>query len=213
MADPGGTAWTRIIGALAPSLPGDWTVRGGRGAKAVLVRQPVEWTFAWIGLDRVRVTDHPYLMSGLVPLVIPVDGFSAFYGLRSDEAWLPGTVDLLSATAPETVRRFILSHAVPMMEPWTPQALANAAEDSYRRAEPGFDVNLVQAAGWRVVNESGSPVEPAERAIELFRPRHAPEVVTWYEKLTAAWNQGGRPAALTYLEQHRQDVLTRLKLA
>jgi hypothetical protein len=212
VADPNGARWPRLLKELAPTLPGDWDVRGGRGAKALVIRQPVKWTFTWIGLYRVRVADDPYLMVGLVPLVMPFS-LNLTHGQRSDSGGGPGTFNLVADDATAEIRRYLLDDALPDLDPWTEPFLAQIAEVSLNRpaAERGSP-HFLEAAGWRVVNDTGCPVEPAEEAIAFCHERSAPEEAAWYKALIEAWNHGGRTAGLTYLEQHRNDGLRRLKI-
>lgn len=213
MADHSGLAWQRIAREVAPTLPGTWVVRGGRGAKTVLIREPFDWAFSWVGVDRARVDDDPYLMAGVVTFVRPDPGFAASFGLRSDSSrHRPARVNMLADNAAEAVQRFILEDALPRMDPWTDHALAAIAEDGYLSADPGSRSVMIQAAGWRVVNDTGSPVEPARAAIAFLQHVEAPEEAAWYEAMIAAWERGGRASALQYLEDHRRASLTRLKL-
>lgn len=189
-------------------------MRGGRGAKALLVRQPVQWTFTWVGLDRVRVADNPFLMAGVVPMVKPFGLSGAPYGLRSDSARRPGRVDLLADDAAETVRRFVVDDALPELSRWSEPFLAEVAEKDLAvsaRAERAS--HFLQAAGWRVVNDTGSPIEPAEEAAAFYRHRYVPAEAAWFEALIAAWNDGERPAALAYLEEQKVAGLGRLKVS
>jgi hypothetical protein len=209
LADPNGARWPRLLTELAPTLPGEWDIRGGRGAKALLIRQPVGWTFTWIGLYRVRVADDPYLMVGLVPTVMPFS-LNLAYGQRSDG---PGTFNLVADDATAAIRRFLLDDALPDLDTWTESFLAQVAEVSLTRpAAERVSPHFLQAAGWRVINDTGSPVQPAEEAIAFYRERDATEEASWYQGLIDAWRQGGRTTALSYLEEQRLDGLRRLKI-
>lgn len=213
MADTTGAAWVRIAREVAPTLPGTWVVRGGRGVKAVLVREPYDWSFSWVGLYRVRAEDDPYLMAGVVPLVTPDPGFAASYGLRSDRVrHRPPTVNMLAEDAAERVRLFIVEDALPRMHPWNDEALAASAEENCLGDRPGFEFAMLQSAGWRVLTGTGSPVEPARVAVEHCKHVYAPELVPWYEALSAAWENGGRTSALQFLQEHRSATLKQLKL-
>jgi hypothetical protein len=211
-ADPNGARWPRLLKELAPTLPGDWDICGGRGAKALLIRQPVRWTFTWIGLHRIRVADDPYLMVGLVPTVEPFS-LNLTYGQRSDGGG-PGTFDLVADDVTAAIRRYLLDDALPDLDTWTEPFLAQIAEasltlsDAERVPAPHF----LQAAGWRVINDTGSPVQPAEESIAFYRERDATEEAAWYQSLIDAWHQGGRATALSYLEEQRLDGLRRLKI-
>ncbi len=185
----------------------------GRGASAVLVREPVEWTLTWVGLNRLRKTNTPFLMAGVVPLVEPFSFTGAPYGLRSDAARRPGTVDLLAADTFAVVESFVLDDALPVLDSWTPERLADRAEANFalpagERGHPEFS----SAAGWRAVNDSGSPVEPAREAAELLRAREAEDLAGWYESLVMSFEEGGRPRALEFLEEQRHAGLTRMKV-
>ena len=213
MADVHGQAWAKIAARLAPELPEGWAVRGGRGVSAKLVREPLGWTFPWVGLSRSRVADPPWLLTGVITLTGPADVWSARHGLRSDAVLRPGTVDMSAEDALERVRGFILDEALPRVDQWNEESLAESAELNLAAPADRRGNDFLDAAGWRVVRGTGSPVEPAREAIDFFSTRLSPDDVSWYEGLIAAWEQGERAAAMAYLEEQRQSSLRSLKLA
>lgn len=213
MSDETAKAWVRIAKSLTSELPGEWTT-GGNGIRTILVRRPIEWVLVWVGLDRVRRDDDPYLMGGLVQLV---DRFrlSAGHGLRSDRLPEgPGQVDLTEPTAPDVVRQFITEHVLPRVDEWTPDKLAADAEAQLAipAEQRGRPLVYQSAAGWRIVNDTGSPVEPASEAAAWFKRALSPADADWYNNLLQAWQDGGRPTALKYLEDQRAAALAGLKL-
>lgn len=213
MSDETAKAWSRIAKALAAQLPGEWTI-GRTGINTILVRRPVEWVLVWAGVDRIRRDSDPYLIGGEVPLVGPFQ-LSVGHGLRSDQ--VPGqarVVDLATPTAPELVGRFISEQLLPRIDEWTPARLA--AESEAQLAQPDDQrqppIVFPEAAGWRVVLDSGSPVEAAKQAIAWAEDAYSPDDAAWYRDLLQAWESGGREAALRYLEGQRDAALAGLKL-
>ena len=210
--------WRGLLTRLAPTFPGDWQVRGS-GRRVVLVKRPVEWTLPWLGMSRTRSTDDPYLMAGVTPLVGPLIGLTSEFGLRSDEVHpRPAyfTVSLAAPEAEEQVRSFFLNDAWPLMQHGTYEGHATRAEEQFAQPVPNRHPPWVfpDAAGWRVVLGTGSPVEPARQGIEKFRSMgDADQDVAFYQELIEAWEAGGQPAALAYLQEHRDATLSRLKLA
>lgn len=169
MADPTGAAWVRIAQEVAPTLPGTWVRRGGRGVKAALIREPYAWAFTWVGLDRVRVGDNPYLMAGVVALLDGDPGFAASYGLRSDEVpHRPPTVNMLAKDAADRVRQFIVEDALPRIGPGTDEALAAATEESYLEGRADHVAAMVRrrVGGWSTV--PARPWSPLERPSTVY---------------------------------------------
>jgi len=209
--------WRDLLNRLAPTLPGDWQVRG-TGRQVVLVKQPVEWTLPWLGMSRTRTTDDPYLMAGVTPLVGPVLALTAEFGLRSDEVRPRPAYVKVSLSAPEAeeqVRSFFMNDAWPRMQQGTYEGHAARAERQF--AQPAAERRppwvFQQAAGWRVVLETGSPVEPARQGLEKFESLGAGEnLFAFYRGLIDAWEAGSQPAALAYLQKQREATLSRLKL-
>lgn len=212
MADEGGKAWQRALREVVPQLPGEWAI-GRPGAKAIIAQQPIEWRLVWVGMDRVRATTTPFLIAGVVPLASP---FALRYtnGLRSDYSRGPGKIDLLSPDVADTVLRFVVADAIPVVNSWPAARMAAVAEEQFAQPpdQRGRPLRYPDAAGWRVVNDTGSPVEPAQQAADQLKASYSPDEAAWYEALVAAWNSGGRPAALAYLEQQRAAALVSLKL-
>ena len=212
-ADRAAAAWVEVAKELAGELPGDLGAAPEPVADGA-VREPVGWTLTWMGLSRPRNTTKRFVMAGVVPLVEPFGLTGAPYGLRSDTARTPGTFDLLSDALHAEVLDFALKDALPVLERWTPEVLAERAEaDLVAPAGERQTVEFTQAAGWRVVDDSGSPIEPARASAQLLRERGGEEDAGWFEALIAAWEQGGRASALTYLDEQRSVGLIRLKLA
>jgi hypothetical protein len=215
MADPGASAWQRIARELANTLPGEWTT-GLSGAKTVLVSRPDEWILWWIGLDRVRRNEPTYLVAGAVELAAPFV-LTYRHGLRSDATRRkPNRVDLLSDDAERWIRDFVVEDAIPALEAWPRERMKQIAEDDLadppeQRAWPLVAPFL---AGWRVVEDSGSPAEPAEHAIRVLATKPGTAAMAaWYQALLDAWKSGGRPAALTFLQDQRAATLATLNLA
>jgi hypothetical protein len=215
MADPASSAWLRIIRALAQELPGEWTV-GGTGGRALLVSQPDEWILWWIGLDRVRRDQPTCLAAGAVELAAPF-ALTYRHGLRSDATRRkPNRVDLLSDDAETWIRDFVVEDAIPALQAWPRERLKQIAEDD--SADPpeqrAWPLVAPFLAGWRVVEDSGSPAEPAEHAIQVLATKPGTAAIAaWYRALLDAWESGGRLAALTFLEDRRAATLASLKLA
>jgi len=210
--------WRGLLTRLAPKLPGEWRVRGS-GRRIVLVQEPMEWTVPWLGMTRSRKTDDPYLMAGVTSLVGPVMGLTSEFGLRSDEVHPRPAYFTISLSAPDAedlVHSFFVNDAWPLMQHGTYEGHAKQAEEQLAEPEAEREPPWVfpEAAGWRVVLETGSPVEPARQAIEKFRSwGDADDEVVFYQDLIDAWEAGGQPGALAYLQQQRDATVSRLKLA
>lgn len=212
-------AWRALLDELAPTLPGEWRVRTrGRSRPPVLVREPVEWTLSWFGMSRPRKTVDPFLMAGVTPLVGHVTSLTSDFGLRSDEVRpRPAyrTVPLTAPEAAEHLRTFFWQDAWPRMEQGTYQAHAERAEAQFAQAPADREPPWVfpEAAGWRVVLGTGSPVEPARQAVETFAAMEgAEDAVACYTGLVEAWESGGPAAALHQLERQRDATLASLAL-
>jgi len=114
----------------------------------------------------------------------------------------------------EVVERFVLDVGLPRVS-WSARDFAAAAEEQYAQPhqERGRPLSNPQAAAWRVILETGSPVEPALEAAAWFEDTsHASDAATWYRALVQAWNSGGRAAALAFLTTNRDDAVAALKL-
>jgi hypothetical protein len=151
-------------------------------------------------------------------LVSPVMGLTSQFGLRSDEVWPEPSYRTVSLSAPdaaEQIQLFFEEQAWPQMQRGSYEGHAELAEQQLAQpvAERQPPWVFPDAAGWRVVLESGSPVEPARQAIDKLRSLDADDEVAFYEGLVEAWESGGRSAALSYLGEQRDATLTRLKLA
>ena len=213
MSDETAKAWNRIAKSLVSQLPGEWTT-GRSGIRTILVRKPVDWVLVWAGVDRSRRDSDPFLIGGQVQLVDRFQ-FTVGHGIRSDQLPdHPSKVDLTDPTATEVVRAFITEGLLPRLDQWTPDRLAAEAEDQLAipDEERGRPLVYPLAAGWRVVNDTGSPVEPASQAVAWFKDAYSPDDAAWYSDLLQTWQDGGRPAALKYLEDQRAAALASLKL-
>lgn len=213
MVDDTVRAWQKLVKELADLLPGEWTV-GRSGVKTLLVGQPIEWTVLWLGIGRVRREDQPRLLGGITPLVREFTDVCISHGLSTPvRPGAPVHVDLAAADALDTVHEFAEA-VVNRTAPWTPERLAAEAEEQLAQPphERGRPLTFPDAAGWRVVLGTGDPVPPAREAADWFEAAHAPEAAPWYRRLITAWQSGGRPAALGYLEQQRAEAVASLKL-
>ena len=213
MADETAKLWPRVAAGATARLPDSW-VLGGRGIRAVLVRQPVEWLLVWVGLDRVRRDDDPYLMGGIRPLLQP---FSLGYriGLRSDERLdAPARISMSAPDAEDQVEQFVTRGLMPLVDLWTTDKFAAEAEKQFAQPPEQRERPLAypEAAGWRVLAGTGSPLEPARQAAQEYGSIGGADLAAWYETFAAAWESGGRPAALALLEEQRSAALTQLKL-
>lgn len=86
------------------------------------------------------------------------------------------------------------------------------AQFAQPESERGRPLVYPDAAGWRVVLETGSPVPPAREAADWFAACGEQQAARWYEALITAWESGGRDGALRYLTEQRDQVLDSLKL-
>lgn len=213
MADETVKAWQKISKQLAGQLPGEWSI-GRSGIKTLLVRQPVEWTVLWIGIGRVRRDDRPRLLGGITPLVREFDDVSVMHGVSMPvRPGGPVDVDLTTPDAIDTVREFA-DLVLERTADWTPERLAAEAEEQLAQApdDRGTPLTFPDAAGWRVVLGTGDPVGPAREAAAWWEKAAAPEAAPWYRNLADAWETGGRPAALQFLEKTRDAAVESLKL-
>ncbi|MEO3748030.1 hypothetical protein [Plantactinospora sp. B5E13] len=214
--------WRRILAELRPELPGEWSIRG-TGVGTLLVREPFDWSLAWIGYDGSPSRPAGWLSAGVQPLVTADAGRVMTYGIRMDEVRSgPRTVDLLSDEAADHVRRFVLDSGLPVLDRWPAERLAEVAERDFAQAPDRRRTHWHQAPGWRVVTGTASPVEPARELAALCRvgsaprsaagARHRAARIAFYEGLDQAWQQGGRAEALRFLTGWRDRVLTERKL-
>lgn len=213
MADETVKAWQKISKQLAAELPGEWKI-GRSGIKTLLVRQPVEWTVLWVGIGRVRRDDRPRLLGGITPLVREFDDVSITHGVSMPvRPGGPVDVDLTTPDALDTVREFV-DVVLERTANWTPERLAAEAEEQLGQApdDRGTPLTFPDAAGWRVVLDTGDPVGPAREAASWWEKAAAPEAAPWYRKLADAWETGGRTAALQFLEKSRDAAVESLKL-
>jgi hypothetical protein len=213
VADETVKAWQRITRELVASLPGEWSIARS-GVKTALIKKPVEWTVLWIGISRVRRDENPVLMGGITPLVRAFNDLSVSRGLTTPvRPGDPRSYDMTAPDAADDVRRFTEAVLTTVAD-WTPARLAEKAEEQFAelpdvRAHP---ITFIDAAGWRVVLDSGDPVEPARAAVEWFEKAASPANVSWYRDLIGAWESGGRDAALDFLEANRAAALESLKI-
>ena len=212
VTDNNDRAWKRLAVSLAEALPGEWAI-GRPGNNCVLVRIPVDWTFTWIGVERSRKIDDPGLIVGRVGLIGPFR-FGYHHGERSDVFGGPGKVDLTADNAEQTLFDFITGYGLPQVDLWDAIRMAETCEAQYGRpeAEWGRPIVFPEAAGWRLVFDTGSPEGPAEKAIAWLRGNYAPDEANWYTALLEAWRHGGRAGGLDYLTAQREEALRRLKL-
>lgn len=182
----------------------------------MLVSRPDEWILWWIGLDRVRRDQPTCLAAGAVELAAPF-ALTYRHGLRSDATRRkPNRVDLLSDDAETWIRDFVVGDAIPALEAWPRERMKQIAEDdlAYPPEQRAWPLVAPFLAGWRVVEDAGSPQEPAEHAIQVLATKPGTDAMAaWYRALLDAWESGGQPAALEFLEDQRAATLASLKLA
>ncbi|MGW7483835.1 hypothetical protein ACWGH8_35275 [Nonomuraea muscovyensis] len=193
--------WERLARSLRGDLPGRWTLRGP-GSHPFLVREPVDWTIAWVG--HRRRGSHGTLSAGVLPLVEPFTGWHLEYGtVMDDVVGGPRTLDLDSPEALGVARAFVLGHALEILGHWSLERIAETAEARFAaRPDDPRGGGWTVLPGCRVVLATGSPEEAARR---LAGPD--PEDREYYGGLANAWRAGGREAALRFLRRHRDDVL------
>ncbi|MFI7519805.1 hypothetical protein [Micromonospora globbae] len=214
--------WRQILSELRPELPGEWSVRGG-GLGTVLVREPVDWTVAWIGYAGSPTRPEGWVSAAVQPLVMPFTSWIMTYGIRMDEAGSgPRTVDLASDAAADQTRRFVLDAGLEKIDSWPADRLAQVAERDYAQEPRRRRTHWHQLPGWRVVTGAASPVEPATQLADLCHERargtsgkgarQLTEQAGFYERLAQAWHEGERDAALRFLAEERDRALTAQKL-
>lgn len=211
--------WLEVARVLRDELPGTWSVRG-KGQALKIVREPVEWTLNAFSYASTY-DDEGYLYSHVIPLVEPFVSWHLTYGIRiGDAPGTPGTVNLLADNALHVAREFILGPGLAEMSRWPSQELARWAElslqanpEEVRDSPPDW----LMAAGWRVVNGTGSPVEAVRRTMEFIafdnrarrlEPRWGEAHVRFYEGLGSAWGSGGRERALSFMTECRSRWLS-----
>ncbi|MBA8957644.1 hypothetical protein ACFQU9_07805 [Actinomadura namibiensis] len=206
--------WREMARELAPTLPGTWRLRG-RGRSRVLVREPIEWTVAWIGFSRSAFSESGWFMAAVEPLVKPTFSWALSFGLRMDEVRNgPKDVDLRDDSAARDLARFAHEAALAELDRWTVERLAGAAEKSLkrpleRRRPPHY---WLMAPGWRVLLDTGSPREVFDEVVDFFGSRDLQEQLPFYQDLCDRWESGGRPEALAFLQSHRDHKLEAARL-
>lgn len=171
--------WLQVAGQLRHELPGSWALRG-KGQRLRIVQEPVDWTLGSISYASTY-DDEGYLYASVMPLVEPFTEWHLDYGVRiGDEPGTPGTVNLLADDGLQVARDFVLGPALAELVKWPAPRLADIAERSLAAetsSRQGLKPPWFMAAAWRVVNGSGSLVEPAQRALhftESDRELYAP---------------------------------------
>ncbi|MFE9955203.1 hypothetical protein [Micromonospora sp. NPDC005299] len=214
--------WRQVLSELRPDLPGEWSLRGG-GLDTVLAREPLDWSLAWIGWSGSPTRPAGWVAAGVQPLVAPFTSWIMTYGIRMDEVRPgPRAVDLSSDGAVEQARRFVLDGGLKKIDGWPAERLADVAERDFAQDPRRRRTHWHQLPGWRVVNATASPVEPATQLAELCRERAAEssgtgarqlaEQAAFYEGLVRAWHDGERDAALPFLTAQRDQALAARKL-
>jgi hypothetical protein len=212
---------TEIFTGLRPELPGEWSVRG-KGIRTLLVQDPIEWTVAWIGYDGSPTRPVGWLSAGVQPLVEAFNGFDVRYGTRMDgRPGKPQTIDLTAGNALDVAREFIFDVAVGMITRWPAERLAEVAEKDYALEPRRRGTHWHQLPGWRVVFDSGSPVEPAAELGSIWEQKardfkktaeSSLRAAAFCRNLSAAYESGGRDAALALLEKHRAELVAEQRL-
>ncbi|MGC3862913.1 hypothetical protein ACPSM1_22305 [Micromonospora chersina] len=214
--------WRHVLTELRPDLPGEWSVRG-TGLGTVLVREPLDWALAWIGYSGSPTRPVGWVAAGVQPLVTPFTSWIMTYGIRMDEVRPgPSTVDLTADGAVEQARRFVLDTGLAKIDGWPAERLADVAERDFAQDPRRRRTHWHQLPGWRVVNGTASPVEPATELVELCRERAAgtsgtgarqlAEQAAFHDGLVRAWQDGEREAALEFLTAQRDQALAARKL-
>ncbi|MGY0006887.1 hypothetical protein [Micromonospora sp. I033] len=214
--------WRQILSALRPDLPGEWSLRGS-GLDTVLVREPLDWALGWIGYAGSPTRPVGWVAAGVQPLVTPFTSWVMTYGVRMDEVRSgPSTVDLSSDEAVDQARRFLLDAGLAKIDSWPAERLADVAERDFAQDPGRRRTHWHQLPGWRVVNDTASPVEPATQLAELSHARAAEssgkggrqlaEQAAFYAGLVEAWHDGGRDGALRFLTGQRDRALAARKL-
>ncbi|MCG5461959.1 hypothetical protein AB0K35_04165 [Micromonospora sp. NPDC053740] len=214
--------WRQILSELRPALPGEWRLRGV-GVGSVLAREPLGWSLAWIGYSGSPTRPVGWVAAGVQPLVTPYASWIMTYGVRMDEVQsAPPTVDLMSDAAAGQTRQFVLDTGLKEIDNWPPARLADVAERDFAHDPRQRRTHWHQLPGWRVVNGTASPVEPATQLAQLCRDRAAgmsgkaarqlAEQATFYERLIQAWHDGEREQALQFLTSQRDQALAAQKL-
>ncbi|WNM38078.1 hypothetical protein RMN56_23460 [Micromonospora halotolerans] len=214
--------WRQVLSELRADLPGEWSLRGS-GLDTVLAREPLGWSLAWIGWSGSPTRPVGWVTAGVQPLVAPFTSWIMTYGVRMDEVRSgPPTVDLSADEAVDQARRFVLDAGLEKIDKWPAERLADVAERDYAQDPRRRRTHWHQLPGWRVVNGTASPVEPATELAELCRDRAAgssgtgarqlAEQAAFYEGLVRAWHDGERDAALGFLTAQRDQALAARKL-
>ncbi|MDF2732520.1 MAG: hypothetical protein K0S92_1153, partial [Desertimonas sp.] len=208
-----GKRWVGILRTLRPELPGEWSLRGG-GMKAMLMREPIGWAIPWIGCSKASsVRTH----AGVAPAVWDrLNWLMGAYGLdMADVPRGPRAIELGTDGDLEVARTFV-GHAIDRFEELTPARYAAWSERSLQLlAGPELPKStyLLMAPGWRIVNDSGDPVDAAEACIDWAQRRwpQSAELVaqqrSFYEALISAYKDGGRDDALAFLTENRDRQL------
>jgi len=181
--------------------------------KAILVREPIGWAIPWIGCSKASsARTH----AGVAPALWDrLDWLMGIYGLdMADVPRGPRSIELGEDGDVDVARGFV-SHALERFEELTAQRYAELAERTLQRInEPVLPKSFVlMAPGWRIVNDSGDPVEAAEACIDWAQrrwPQSADLVAQkrrFYEALISAYQDGGRDQALAFLTDNRDRQL------
>jgi hypothetical protein len=213
--------WVEILRVIRDDLPGRWTIRG-RGMKTTLIREPIGWTIPWIGASK---GSFGRLHAGVAPAVEQaVSWRTGPYGLDMvDVRGGPRGIDF-GATDDLDVARTFVGHALVRIDELSPTALAEKGERGlqvmFDLVSPRSDMDLpsryvMGAVGWRIVNDSGNPVEAAEQCIryvefQTWERATKDESIGFYRELIDVWTSGGRDESLTWLAERRDRQLAEL---
>jgi hypothetical protein len=206
-----GKRWVEILRALRTEMPGEWSLRGS-GLKSLLVAEPIGWANPWFGASKASsVRMH----AGVAPALVPALAWPlGVYGLDMSEAPKGLRALPLGEEGDLEVARGFAAHALQRIAELTPERYAQWAEGALRDFRDGKPptVDLAMAPGWRVVDESGDPVEAAHACLDFARQHPADAgwvapYVAFFEALIAAWEEGGRDLALKFLVDHRDRQL------
>ncbi|ANZ41512.1 hypothetical protein BBK82_41730 [Lentzea guizhouensis] len=198
--------WHELARELAPSLPGQWSLRGW-GEQTVLVEEPWDWTARWIGFDRSAYSEDGWFMAAVEPLVLDRFRWALSFGIRMDEVrGGPLSVDLWADNAGQVLHDFVHGAALAVLDEWTVEKFAAAADKSMqrpveKRRAPHY---WLLAPGYRVVLDTGSPEEPLRQVIDhINESGKFATALLFYEELLERWQTGGRDKALKFLEFDR----------
>lgn len=198
-----GKAWAAIAATAAQRLGDDWIVVGS-GIRTGILRVPVGWWFSSISIDpipgREKLTlQHDALTTPLVPDTITLRQPS-YRGAHRATAPNPDQLDLFDHdSAVDLVCWWANGPATETFDQRSDREWAAVSEFLFRDYYDARPRTWPMLAGWRVIFETGSPVEVIRGVLSII------DEGSWYEEHRPFWER-----ILTLAERDDRSAMLQL---